>query len=1015
MRKQDQAHRIQREKRKEKRDGRHHFNPLLSHHLVSILALLLLILFAPATFAQDGSNWLQTVVNSQIEVQSLQGGTQFLPYPQLQATFQNTLDYGYNIYPVGGDLLRPSTAGYCTFVLAGDSQPMEIPASGAVEVEIVGYCLELPDDANGKKPDEFANYLPINYAGQTSEAVRNVLQKARDGNLTREFATQLAVWEVHNGVSRAELSERVGQDLTAFGPVLAYLLADGPLPEPTAIPTALPPTPTPEETEPEAEIAVADDGEDEADTTPSEESVAPTTPAADQLFGFDRNLVLIAGAVVAGLLLLTLFGLLLVMRRRSRAAAAHRQRRRGRGRVATEKRAPAPSPRGSRKAPVTESGLSTFGAEETAPRVHCLICGENHETRECPNIQRPNQVFVPTEVELTLANVDEAAPPEHDETPMVPEIDAFWGRYAPEQQNNEEVEGTHFLQPNQAPTVDQEFFEAARQRSRPQVVEELKNDTSSVIYQQIETGSSTEPVSRKNVTYIVREEGKADILGSLGDDGGIVSRVSLKDQQILLPPKDVSTPHAILRLRPDGRVTIKDLRSKNGTFVYDERLDAGEQTLLHDGANLRFGDSAEFELDLDNRRLVSLNGNQINRDLSSSDQWLITRRNLHSIVIPNTHISTPHLLIRPNDDDVSEIRIKDLCSSNPTILDDNSTLSSYENGTYVTSDGIDFRVGDSAYVITARGHNTPDQIGEHYNVTQQIYISKMADVYQVEDGREQEAQPLVAKMLNVHQEKQESAREAFDTEIALMRQIDNPHILPCLDTGHDNAHDAPFFIMPFLDGDDVRRIMQSRRRNEEFGGLHLPEIQQIFTALLHSLNAIHEHGYAHCDIKPANIFITPSNDVYLLDLGVVTKLGEHAEFFTQFYSAPEVGAKQLPPVSTASDVYSLGVVLFELLTGVEAKDLSGFATGANQDRPDTESSRPNPNSRENLEQWLSTTPVGMDFLDVIHKATQYVATERYESIDAFREALDAAYQGERCQQELNDSADLAALEVVASG
>ncbi|MGB1251725.1 MAG: protein kinase domain-containing protein, partial [Candidatus Promineifilaceae bacterium] len=916
---------------------------------VFLVLLLLLFVSVQTAAAQDGDNWLQAIVNGQLSLEELSGGTQFSTTPSLQGTFTNILEDGYNVFPVGGDILRPASGDYCMFVLAGDSNPMVIPPAGAVaEIEVLGYCLDLPDEA--KKPDEAANYLPLNYGGQTVEAVRVVLDKAREGGLQRDFGTQVAVWQANTGLSMEQIQPRVGQDLTPYIPTLNYLLNDGPLPEPTEEPAFEIPTVVAEEEAPDEEAAAVPDPEQAAgeDTTDSAESGEDASDAG--LFGLSRNMLLLLG-VIGVMLFVSIILLIMAMRGRtvsSRRSTSRRpvSTRRRPGATSTTRRQAESASAAVQKDPEPMPVLpNKSGGTTISPLItgstggqKCLICGkDDHSTRECPEIQRPNQAFVPTEVELTLANVDDGLEDGGgDEGPGVPEIDPIWDGGFDEQT---QVQGSKlYIEPpaiaNEPSRIDDEFYEVAKMRTR--LNSESSPDTSSVE----EEGASdmTGPTSRKHVTYVVRQKGKPEVIGSLGDDGGVISRISLKDQQILLPPKDVSTPHALLRIRTDGRVTIKDLRSKNGTFVYGERIEVGKQVQLYDGTKLRFGDSAEFELNLSRRRLVSVSGGNVDRDLSAADQWLITRRNLHSVVIPNNQFSSPHLLVRPSDEVVSDIRVKDLKSHNPTIVDGNKILGDMEGGSFVKSEQIEFRVGKTSYVIDARSQKAVEMIGDQFKVVKQIYISKMADVYSVRDRRSPDAPLQAAKVLNIHQDKQSESRAAFDFEVKLMQMIANPHVLPIDAVGHDSTYDAPYFVMPFLQGADMRRIMHYRRRNSETGAMRLADIAAIVEASCSALDAIHDIGYAHCDVKPANIYVTPQSHVWMLDLGVATRMGENAEFFTQFYSAPEIGSKQLPPASPASDVYSLGVVLLEMLTGREAKDLGGFATEPAQPSPDTESS-----------------------------------------------------------------------------
>ena len=1008
-----------------------------SHRLLGACLLslaLLCLLVARTTFAQDGQNWLQAVVNEQLTIRNLKGGSAFSATPSISGDFGSATGTEFSVFEVGGDVLRPSAPGYCSFVLLGNSDPLTVPASGDTVNRVVpGFCLELPDQA--RKPDESASYLPINYGGQSSEAIRNVLARARDGGLGVDFSTQLAIWQTNLGVTQDELASQLGQDLSQYDIYIDYLINGGEIP-----PAPEPPTvaesaesgetvssssdaadSTGETSDSSAPVSSSEDGGENA--TSSE--VAATNSAEDDgtMFGVPGNLFWLIVAIIVGLLLLSIGLLAMALRAGNRNAALPRptapgtrgpvkaasptiDANGGRRTVVAERPASAPAakngngamPAGTSAAPVASS---------SKPGQKCLICSSTeHATRECPEIQRPNQAFMPTEVELTLANVDDLIAPEDSKNePTVPELDPFW--------NREETvidQGVHFLQPPSAvnPSVDDEFFEVARMRSKLNNDVEVA-DTSPLM----DTTASMEtgPVARRHVTYVIREKGKADVIGSLGDDGGIISRISLKDQQILLPPKDVSTPHALLRLRPDGRVTIKDLRSKNGTWVDGVRVEAGKQVKLKDGDKLRLGDSAEFTIDLQRRKLVPVSGNSITRDLSTADQWLITRRNLHSVVIPNSHLSSPHMLIRPSDDVVSEIRIKDLHSHNPTLVEGDVKLSSLEDGTFVEADEIAFNVGKINYTITARSLKSVDVIGDRYKVIKQVYISKMADVYAVRDKEAGDGSPLLAaKILNVHQEKGEAARKAFEKEIAMMKAMSNPHLVPVVDVGHDEAYDAPFYVMPFLEGSDMRRVLHWRRRNSDQGALRLADIEKILKATCSALEEVHAQDNAHCDIKPANIFITHGRDIRLLDLGVVTPFGQHAEFFTQFYSAPEVGSKQLPPVSPASDVYSLGVVLLEMLTGIEAREMSGSAT--DQEASNTESSRPTGHSFENLENWLKNISGGLDFLELLHKATQRDSAERQQSVQEFYAEFETALASERAQAQLaaeGEKPNLAAL------
>ena len=91
--------------------------------------------------------------------------------------------------------------------------------------------------------------------------------------------------------------------------------------------------------------------------------------------------------------------------------------------------------------------------------------------------------------------------------------------------------------------------------------------------------------------------------------------------------------------------------------------------------------------------------------------------------------------------------------------------------------------------------------------------------------------------------------------------------------------------------------------------------------------------------------------------------------------------------------------------------MRGFATEPSADSPDTEQSKPINTSYANLETWLGETEVGMQFIDVIYKATQYESSERYSTIEEFEAALGAAFAGNFAQAiiQTEGTADLAVL------
>ena len=161
------------------------------------------------------------------------------------------------------------------------------------------------------------------------------------------------------------------------------------------------------------------------------------------------------------------------------------------------------------------------------------------------------------------------------------------------------------------------------------------------------------------------------------------------------------------------------------------------------------------------------------------------------------------------------------------------------------------------------------------------------------------------------------ARALLRREAQVSRHVQHPHLATVL--ADHSGHEQPHLVLPFLEGTSLRRAVD--------GGLHKksPDLLPVPTALLFvrqiaaALAALHEAGWLHGDVKPANIHVAPSGHATLLDMGLARRLGSEACLArymlaaTLAYAAPECFSDG-QWLSSAADVYSLGIVLFELLT-----------------------------------------------------------------------------------------------------
>jgi serine/threonine protein kinase len=148
-----------------------------------------------------------------------------------------------------------------------------------------------------------------------------------------------------------------------------------------------------------------------------------------------------------------------------------------------------------------------------------------------------------------------------------------------------------------------------------------------------------------------------------------------------------------------------------------------------------------------------------------------------------------------------------------------------------------------------------------------------------------------------------------DAERRLLARMQHPGIARILDGGKtDNG--LPFLVMEFVDGVGL----------DEYVSEHRPDVRTLITLMREVCAAVaHAHGHLvlHCDIKPANILVTPGGRPKLIDFGVARIQdvidASLPEGYTRAYVSPQRLAGE--PASVSDDVYALGMVLAEVLTG----------------------------------------------------------------------------------------------------
>ncbi len=145
-------------------------------------------------------------------------------------------------------------------------------------------------------------------------------------------------------------------------------------------------------------------------------------------------------------------------------------------------------------------------------------------------------------------------------------------------------------------------------------------------------------------------------------------------------------------------------------------------------------------------------------------------------------------------------------------------------------------------------------------------------------------------------------------EREIMQALQHEHIVPCLDAGEDGRYH--YLVMPYVQGGTLEYMLNG-------SVLTLDEVCIILEQLTSALAYIHALGLLHRDIKPANILFDQDNHLYLTDFGIVTWLGEKPGYDGPMMGTPQYIAPEILEgyVDERSEVYSVGILLYEKLTG----------------------------------------------------------------------------------------------------
>jgi hypothetical protein len=250
--------------------------------------------------------------------------------------------------------------------------------------------------------------------------------------------------------------------------------------------------------------------------------------------------------------------------------------------------------------------------------------------------------------------------------------------------------------------------------------------------------------------------------------------------------------------------------------------------------------------------------------------------------------------------------------ASPTIL--GSSLESSPN-TMPTSWPVPPRAPTPTPTTGRDGRLLPGTIlAERYRIVALAGKGGMGEVYRAEDIRLE--QEVALKFLPAALAQDAAALARFHREVRVARQVSHPNVCRVFDIG-DSAG-IPFLTMEYVDGEDLAALL---RRIGRFPADRGVEIARQICA---GLAAAHEHGVIHCDLKPSNVMLDARGRVRITDFGLAGIQGDLRDANrgggTPAYMAPEQLAGGQANVKT--DLYALGLVLYEIFTGKRAYEAS---------------------------------------------------------------------------------------------
>jgi tRNA A-37 threonylcarbamoyl transferase component Bud32 len=204
-------------------------------------------------------------------------------------------------------------------------------------------------------------------------------------------------------------------------------------------------------------------------------------------------------------------------------------------------------------------------------------------------------------------------------------------------------------------------------------------------------------------------------------------------------------------------------------------------------------------------------------------------------------------------------------------------------------------------------------LGGRYRIVGRLGRGGMGEVYRADDLKL--GQQVALKFLPAELDRDPARLQQLHTEVRMARQVSHPNVCRVYDIDEVDGH--TFLSMEYVDGEDLASLLRRIGRFPEDRAL------EVARQICAGLAAAHERGVVHRDFKPANVMLDGSGKVRITDFGLAGAAGEAIRAGTPAYMAPEQLAGS--DVTVLSDVYALGLVLYEIFTGQRALEGKNLA------------------------------------------------------------------------------------------